>query len=94
MYVLRIEHAVPDFDGWKRAFDGDPMGREKAGVRRHRIVRSVEEPNFVMIDLEFETAAQAETMMARLHQLWGRVQVMRDPRARIVEVVENREYTP
>lgn len=92
MYVLRIEHAVPDYDGWKRAFDGDPMGREKSGVRRHRVLRSLDDPNFVMIDLEFDTAAQAEAMMAGLQKLWGRVQVMRDPRARIVEVVENRDY--
>jgi hypothetical protein len=33
MYILRIEHPVPDFEGWKTAFDSDPVGREKSGVR-------------------------------------------------------------
>ena len=27
--ILRIEHTVPDFDAWKKAFDSDPLGREK-----------------------------------------------------------------
>jgi hypothetical protein len=35
MPMLRIEHRVPDFDGWKHAFDSDPAGREQAGVRRY-----------------------------------------------------------
>ncbi len=29
---------------------------------------------------------------AALRQLWGRVTVMRDPRARIVEVVDSHDY--
>ena len=41
MYMLQIEHPVPDFDGWKQAFDSDPVGREKLGVRRYRILRPV-----------------------------------------------------
>lgn len=28
MQVLRIQHAVPNFEVWKRAFDSDPMGRK------------------------------------------------------------------
>ena len=35
--VLYIEHAVRDFDAWKRAFDSDPVGREQNGVRRYRV---------------------------------------------------------
>lgn len=31
MFMLRIEHPVADFDGWKKAFDSDPVGREKIG---------------------------------------------------------------
>ena len=39
--------------GWKKAFDGDPVGREKSGVRRYRILRPIDDANDVMIDLEF-----------------------------------------
>ena len=94
MYILRIEHPVPDFDGWKKAFDSDPAAREKSGVRRYRISRPVDDPNYVMIDLEFDNAAQAELFLAGLHDVWSRVQgtIMTNPKARIVEAVETREY--
>ena len=90
MFVLHIEHAVPNYDGWKQAFDSDPAGREKAGVRRYQILRAVEDPNYVIIDLEFETAAQAEALLAKMRAVWGRVEgsVMWNPQARIAEVVE------
>jgi hypothetical protein len=92
MYVLRIEHAVPSYEGWKRAFDADPMGRVKSGVRAHRVYRAVDDPSYVLIDLEFDTAEEAETMLAGLRRLWGNVTVMRDPRARVVELSEDRAY--
>lgn len=93
MYILRIEHPVPDFDGWKRAFDSDPVGREKSGVRRYRVLRPVDDANYVMIDLEFDSAGQAEALLAALRGLWGSVegQIMTNPQARIVEAVETRE---
>jgi hypothetical protein len=66
MYMLRIEHPVPNFEGWKRAFDGDPVGREKSGVRRYQILRAVNDPNYVMVDLEFDTAKQAKALLAAI----------------------------
>ena len=94
MYMLRIEHPVPNFDGWKQAFDSDPVGREKSGVRRYQILRPVDNPNFVMIDLEFDTAQQAEALLAAMRVVWGRVEgtIMTNPKARIVEVAETKAY--
>jgi ribosomal protein L35AE/L33A len=94
MTVLRIEHPVPNFEAWKEAFDGDPVGRERAGVRGYRILRATDDPNYVMIDLEFDGAAEAEALLASLRVLWERVQgtVISDPRARIVDVVETVQY--
>ena len=40
MPVLHIQHAVPNFDGWQRAFDGDPMDEKASGVRRYHVHRS------------------------------------------------------
>jgi hypothetical protein len=54
MHVLRIEHPVPDYDRWKAAFDSDPADRERSGVRRYRILRTTDDPNYVMIDLKFD----------------------------------------
>lgn len=92
MPVLRIQHSVPDFDGWKQTFDSDPVDRKASGVRRYQVHRSIADPNFVMIDLEFDSAAQAEDLLERLRQLWAGAgaAVMRNPAAWIVETVESR----
>jgi len=94
MYVLRIEHPVPDFDAWKAAFDHDPVGRERSGVRRYRILRPVDDPNYVMVDLEFDSRREAEAMLAALRDVWRRVEgtIMMNPRARVVEAAEGKEY--
>jgi len=94
MFMLRIQHPVPDFDGWKKAFDSDPVGRQKSGVRRYQILRAVDDPNFVMIDLEFDSVAQAEALLAAMRVVWGNVQgtIMTNPEARIVEAVESRQF--
>jgi hypothetical protein len=94
MHVLRIEHAVPDFDAWREAFDSDPVGRQDGGVRAYRILRPVDDRNFVMIDLEFDGSSEAEAFLARLRELWARVQgrIMESPRVQIVEEVESKQY--
>ena len=94
MYILRIEHPVPDFDSWKKAFDSDPVGREKSGVRRYQVLRPIDDANYVMIDLEFDTASQAEALLAAMRVVWGRVEgtIMTNPQARIVEAVETKAY--
>lgn len=92
MLILRVQHAVPDFDRWKQAFDNDPMDRKGSGVRRYQVHRSVADPNFVMIDLELDTASEAEQLLEKLRHLWAGPggAVMRNPEAWIVETVESK----
>jgi hypothetical protein len=94
MYVLHIEHPVPDFEGWKKAFDNDPVGRVQSGVRRYWISRAVHDPNRVSIDLEFASQGEAAALLAAMREVWARVegQIMTNPRAEIVEVVEAHQY--
>lgn len=94
MYILRIAHSVIDFDGWKKAFDSDPLGRRTSGVRRYQILRPVDDPMYVMIDLEFETAKEAEALLAAMQVVWGNVtgKIIVKPEARIVELIEGKEY--
>jgi len=93
MPILRIEHAVPDFTGWKRAFDSDPADRKGSGVRRYQVMRSAEDPNYVLIDLEFDSLDEAEGLLTKMRRVWsGEGQkVMRNPQARIGDSVESRE---
>ena len=93
MPTLRIEHAVPDFDAWKQVFDRDPADRKGSGVRRYTVSRAVDDPNYVTIDLEFDTAAAAEGLLSTMRKIWAGpgAAFMIDPKARIVETVEVRE---
>ena len=92
MPILHIQHAVPDFDSWKRAFDSDPMDRKGSRVRRYHVHRSVADRNFVMIDLEFDTLAEAERLLDKLRQMWAGpgAAVMRNPEAWIIETIESK----
>ena len=94
MYVLRIEHPVPNYDGWKQAFDSDPIGRKEMGVRRSRVYRAVDDANHVLVDLEFDDESQAQSALAALKKLWGRVEgtVMSNARTRIVEELEDNTF--
>jgi hypothetical protein len=90
--VLQIEHAVRDFDAWRRAFDADPVGREGAGVLSFRILRPVDDPAYVLIELDFGTVDEAETFLGKLRAMWveaGPQLGFDTPRTRIVDVVES-----
>ncbi|MGE5602467.1 MAG: hypothetical protein ACM30E_05425 [Nitrososphaerales archaeon] len=94
MYILHIEHPVHDFEGWKKAFDSDPVGRIQSGVRRYWISRPVDDPNHVSIDLEFASQSEAAGLLAAMRKVWARVegQIIMNPRAEIAEVVETHQY--
>ena len=94
MTILQIEHSVPNFEGWKKAFDSDPMNRKQSGVKSYKIFTQIDNPNYVVIQLEFENTAEAEAMLTGLEKLWNQVEgkVMTNAKARIIEFVEGKEY--
>ena len=97
MHVLRIEHPIRDFDTWKGAFDRFSDFRQQSGVRRYRVLRPTDDPNYIMIDLEFDSPSEAESFLAAL---WRNVWLSREaapalvgePQTRIVEAVEVGEH--
>ncbi len=93
MPILRIQHAISSYDGWRKAFDADPIGRKQGGVRSYQVHRDVADPNFIMIDLHFDDLDRARAFMERLHALWAgpAKAVMRDAQAWIVETVESQQ---
>ncbi|MEO9015235.1 MAG: hypothetical protein ABI275_07925 [Terrimesophilobacter sp.] len=93
MAILRIQHAIPDYGRWKVAFDNDPADRAASGVLRYWIRRPVDDPLFVMIDLEFATVSQAEALLRTMQGVWssGRAPVSATPQAWIVETAEEVE---
>ena len=96
MPTLQLEHAIKDFAMWKAAFDRDPIDRRSLGVRRHRVSRPLDDPNYVLVELDFDTASEADACHAALRQLWGSREaapaLVGAPRVSIVELVEDRRY--
>ena len=94
MLILQIEHQVPRFEDWKKAFDNDPLNRKQSGVRSYRIFKTIGNPNYVIVELEFDNLPEAEKMHESLKQLWRGAggKVMMNPQSRIVETVESIEY--
>jgi hypothetical protein len=94
MVVIRIEHAVPDFNAWKQAFNSDPLGRQQSGVRCYRALRPLDNPNFAAVELEFDTLIEAEAMHLRLQEVWGHVAgtVIGAPHAKLFDLVERVDY--
>jgi heme-degrading monooxygenase HmoA len=74
MALLTIEYQVPDFAGWKQIFDKDPMGRSSHGVTRHWIYQDADNPNHVMLSMEFGSADDARRFLNEpaFQQVWDR----------------------
>ena len=72
MPVLHIEHAIVDFDLWSSAFERFAKVREDFGVRRHRVQQPVDDPKYVVIDLTFDTTAEAARFLRLLQtKVWS-----------------------
>jgi hypothetical protein len=95
MIVLQIEHNVSSYDGWKNAFDNDPIDRKKSGVKRYQVYQSVEDPNYVVIDLYFDSLEESAGALNALQKLWAKVQgtVMVNPKARMLNIRETIELS-
>jgi hypothetical protein len=57
-------------------------------------MRAVDDDRYVLIDLEFDTPQEAESLLTAMRGVWARVggTLVSDPTARIVESVETRTY--
>ena len=72
MHTLHIEHAVTDFDAWNAAFARFADLRQQSGVRNQRVQRPLNDPAYVVIDLDFDTASEAENLLGFLQaNVWS-----------------------
>jgi len=72
MTTLHIEHAVTDFAEWKSAFDRFAQMREEAGVHRQRVYQPADNPQYVVLHLDFHEASQAEKYLSFLQDnVWA-----------------------
>ena len=72
MVTLHIEHRITDFDTWTSAFNRFADVRRDAGVRGQRVQRPVDDPTYVVIDLDFDTTDEAEAFLRFLNtNVWA-----------------------
>lgn len=72
MTTLRIEHPITDYATWKQAFDRFADMRRAAGVRSHAIRRPVDDPQYVIADLDFDSPLEATVFLDTLRtRVWS-----------------------
>lgn len=92
MASLHIEHPITDLNTWRTAFDRFGDARRQAGVRAYRVQQPVDEPNYVVVDLDFDDADAAERFLDFLKaNVWANAAaspaLAGTPEARILELV-------
>ena len=95
MPTLHIEHSIVDFNMWKAAFDRFAEHRKHSGVLGHRVQQPIDDPRYVVIDLDFATAGEAQRFLAFLREkVWSSHEnapaLAGRPVTKILEPVENR----
>jgi len=95
MATLHIENTVRDFDEWKAVFDKFDRFRAEKLTRSYRMARQVDEPNKVIIDLDFDTVEDATAFRGALEQIWqtpqSREQLVSHGTPLVFELVEQRQ---
>jgi hypothetical protein len=91
MTTLHIEHAITDFPTWHAAFRRYEEVRTRSGVLRQRVSQPIDDPCYVIIDLDFANTAEAEALLAFLRtQVWSSPTsapaLVGAPTARLLEV--------
>jgi hypothetical protein len=72
MATLHIEHAITDLDTWLSAFNGFASARRSAGVRAERTQQPLHDAGYIVVNLDFATADEAQAFLSFLKdQVWA-----------------------
>lgn len=72
MPTLHIEHAITDLAVWRAAFDSVAEIRRQSGVMHEGVRQPIDDPNAIVIDLEFDTVEHAEAFLTFLQtNIWA-----------------------
>lgn len=93
MITLRIEHKIANYDGWKKAFDSDPINRKQSGVKRYRVYRPIDDTNFIIIDLDFDNLEKAQAAQVALMNIFPKIEgtLVFGVQIKIMNVIESKE---
>jgi hypothetical protein len=72
MPTLHIDHAISDLAVWRGAFDALRDARRQAGVICESVRHPVGDPGRIVVDLDFESLADAEAFLEFLEtRIWA-----------------------
>ena len=76
-----VLHRVKDYDAWREVYDGFADVQREGGVRAEEVLRSVDDPNDVLVTHDFDDAAAAKAFFssAELHDAMSRAGVDGQP---------------
>ena len=60
MTVLAVRHTVADYATWKTGYDNHGASRKAHGVIHDQVLQSAEDPNNLLVLIEFGSMADAE----------------------------------
>jgi quinol monooxygenase YgiN len=60
MAVLAVRHTVADYAGWKAGYDNHGPSRKEHGAIRDQVLQSVDDPNDLLVLVEFGSLAAAK----------------------------------
>lgn len=69
--TMHIENTVHDFDSWKVVFDKFDRFRAERNVRACRVSRPVGTSDQAVVDLDFDSLADAEFFSRELEKIWS-----------------------
>ena len=62
--IALIRHRVDDFEAWKEVYDGFSPIQAEHGVHAHQVLRSIENPNDVIVTHTFDSSEAARAFFA------------------------------
>ena len=63
--IALVRHRVADFDAWKKVYDGFAPIQAEHGVQAHQVLRSIENPNDLIVTHSFDSREDARAFFAR-----------------------------
>jgi quinol monooxygenase YgiN len=62
--IALVRHRVADFDAWRKVYDGFAPIQAEHGVHAHQVLRSIENPNDVIVTHTFDSREAAKAFFA------------------------------
>jgi quinol monooxygenase YgiN len=62
--IALVRHRVDDFDAWRKVYDGFAPIQAEHGVHAHQVLRSIENPNDLIVTHTFDSREAARDFFA------------------------------